>query len=493
MTYRFAPNRAALVAVFVALAIIAGACVPRNALPSPSPRASLKSGPMVPATATPGPTATPTASPTTSATTAPSESPSLPATAIVPGSVDRSSLELEATYDAGVNIAVATGVVTVAVTMSVRNTSGGPIDRIELNTIAARLGKMTLRGVSVDGNSVTATVDDQTILVPLGGLLPEGASATIRLGYRATLTRDLAGSDWLFSRAGGTIAMYRWIPWVSKAVPFDRPNHGDPFVTPTSPEVHVRVTTDVPMVLASPGPRPTLDGLTATFVVADVRDVAIVLAPDFIETVADADGVSVRAYTRPGGLNRTRVIAQVQHAIKGIGGQLGVAYPWPSITVAETTGGYGMESPAMIWIPRSTTSANLPYLIHHETAHQWFYGLVGNDQQREPFADEAAADYVARTVLGIKRASRCAEAPLDRDITRYSQACYYEVVYIQGGNVLDELRRKMGTDTFWGAMGAYLTDHRFGLAGTRTLLDALVKASPVDLGPILRARFPALY
>lgn len=442
---------------------------------------------MVPATSTLVPT--PSASPTTT----PSPSPSAPTTAIVPGSVDRSSLELEATYDASVDIAVATGVVTVAVTMSVRNASGGPIDRIELNTIAARLGKMTLHGVSVDDRPVTATVDDQTIVVPLGGLLPNGAAATVRIGYRATLTRDLAGSDWLFSRAGGTIAMYRWIPWVSKAVPFDRPNHGDPFVTPTSPEVHVRVTTDVPMVLASPGPRPTLDGLTATFVVADVRDVAIVLAPDFIETIADAGGVAVRAYTRPGGLDRTRVIAQVKHAIKGIGDQVGVTYPWPSFTVAEIAGGYGMESPAMIWIPRPTTSANLPYLVHHETAHQWFYGLVGNDQQREPFADEAAADYVARTVLGIRRASRCAVAPLDRAITRYSQSCYYEVIYIQGGNMLDELRRKMGTDTFWGAMGAYLTDHRFGLAGTRTLLDALVKATSVDLGPILRARFPALY
>ena len=487
MTHRHAPHRAALVAVFAVLAILAGACAPRNASPSPSPRSSDASGPTIPATPSPAPTPSP--SPTAEA----SPSPSVPTTSIVPGSVDRSSLDLEATYDASVDIAVATGVVTVAVTMSVRNASGGPIDRIELNTIAARLGRMTLRGVSVDDRSVTATVDDQTILVPLGGLLPDGASATVRLGYRATLTPDLAGSDWLFSRAGGTIAMYRWVPWVSRAVPFDRPNHGDPFVTPTSREVHVRVTTDVPMVLASPGPRPTLDGLTATFVVADVRDVAIVLAPDFIETVADAGGVAVRAYTRPGGLDRARVVAQAQHAINGIGDQLDVAYPWPSFTVAETAGGYGMESAAMIWIPRPTTRANIPYLVHHETAHQWFYGLVGNDQQGEPFADEAAADYVARTVLGIRRASRCAEAPLDRAITRYSAACYYEVVYIQGGNVLDQLRRRMGTATFWSAMGGYLTDHRFGLAGTRTLLDALVEASPVDLGPILRARFPALY
>src|SRR3990172_696334 len=152
-----------------------------------------------------------------------------------------------------------------------------------------------------------------------------------------------------------------------------------------------------------------------------------------------------------------------------------------------------MESPGLIWIPRGTASANLPYLVHHETAHQWFYGLVGNDQRAEPFADEAAAALLARTVLGALRGSRCERAPLDRSIAAYSMGCYYEIVYIQGGNVLDDLREAMGTDRFWTAMHDYVEAHRDGLGGTRQLLEALRAASPVDLLPTLRARFPDLY
>ena len=195
-------------------------------------------------------------SPSASAAThAPTPIPS-PASQIVAGAVDRSSLAVSATYDVDLDLAVASGSVAVATVIQVRNDSGGPIDRLELNTIAARLGDLAIIGATVDAQPVAVAIEDQTLFVPLGGILPDGAAATVRLGYAATLTADLEGSDWLFSRAGGTLALYRWIPWVSRAVPFDRPNHGDPFVTPSSPRVRVRVTTDVPMVLASPGATP---------------------------------------------------------------------------------------------------------------------------------------------------------------------------------------------------------------------------------------------
>ena len=454
----------------------------------------------------PGPTAaptTPSASPIlpTAVTTPQRGSPpgttsptieSTPGTAIIPGAVDQSSLAV-ASYEVDLDINVKTGAIAVETLIQARNDSGGPIDRLELNTIAARLGDLQLAGATVDDQAVTVTIDDQTLQVPLGGILPDGASTTVRIGYTATLREDLDGSNWLFSRAGGTLALYRWIPWVSRAVPFDRPNHGDPFVTPSSPRVTVTATTDVPMILASPSPGPVAAARDWSFEVRDVRDVAMVLAPDFEVAAGDADGIAVRAFTRPGGLDGDRLVAQAANALTEMADRLDVAYPWAAFTIVETGGGYGMESPGLIWIPAGAPSANIPYLVHHETAHQWFHGLVGNDQQAEPFADEAAADLLARTVLGALRGSRCDRAPLDRPITRYSQACYYEVVYIQGANVLDDLREAMGTDRFWTALRDYLEANRFGLAGTRQLLDALRAASPVDLLPMIRERFPSLY
>jgi hypothetical protein len=169
-------------------------------------------------------------------------------------------------------------------------------------------------------------------------------------------------------------------------------------------------------------------------------------------------------------------------------------YGYPTFDVVESAGGAGMESPGLIWIPGDTAAANLRYIVAHETAHQWFFGIVGSDQVREPFTDEAAADFVARSILGIRRGSRCPTARLDRSIYDYSARCYFETVYIQGGNLLDDARRAMGPDAFWTALRGYVEANRHQLASTATLLRALDDATPLDLaGQLFAARFPRIY
>jgi len=429
----------------------------------------------------------------------PPDGPSLePGTSeIIEGSVNKSSLKLTATYHVNAAITVASGALDVTTTIHVRNDSGGPIDRLELNTIAARLGGIRVRSTTVDGTSVSTKVNDQTLVVPLGGILPAAASTEILLEYTAQLRNDTTASDWMFSRSGGTLALYRWIPWISRAVPFDRPNQGDPFVTPTSPRVDIELLTDEPMVLAAPTTDITAVAAGAggywSFSMENVRDVSIILAPDFQVLSGKADGVPIRVYTRSGPAAGQRLLALARSAITDESARLGVPFPWPMLAVVETPGGTGLESPGLVWIPRTLTSLNRTYMVAHETAHQWFYALVGNDQQADPFADEAAADMLARTVLGTLRPSRCATTPLDRSIRAYSSRCYYEVIYVQGGLLLDTIRKDMGTTRFWAAMAAYLDANRFGLATDKTLLDALQAATSVNLKPLLRSRFPTLY
>jgi hypothetical protein len=430
-------------------------------------------------------------------TDAPALPPSARPSSIVPGTVDRASLEISASYQVHAEIAVHSGRLAVTTTIVAQNASGDSIDRLELNTTAARLGAMRLTEATVDGEPADATIHDQTILVPLGGILPDGASTTVRIGYRAQLRSEVAGSDWLFTRFGGELALYRWIPWVSADLPFDRPNHGDPFVTPSASSVSLEVETDTPMDLAAYGApvhgEPAGQGRRWAFTVANVREVSLVLAPELRITRGEAEGVAIRVLARPGSLHRQRFLALARDALHEHIGRLGVAFPWPTLTIVETKGGEGMESPGLVWIPGSKPAANRTYLIYHEIAHQWFYGLVGSNQQREPFADEAAADLLGRYAQGTVRASRCPQQRLDQAITFYSRRCYYEVIYVQGGLLLDQVRRRIGDARFWGAIRGYLEANRFGLGGTRQLLDALRAASDVDLLPLLRARFPSLY
>ena len=75
---------------------------------------------------------------------------------IVPGSVGLTSVLLSATYDASLSISWGPRTIRVDSTATIRNSSGGPIDRVELNTIAARLGAIRLQPVTVDDTAVVA-------------------------------------------------------------------------------------------------------------------------------------------------------------------------------------------------------------------------------------------------------------------------------------------------------------------------------------------------
>jgi hypothetical protein len=66
-------------------------------------------------------------------------------------------------------------------------------------------------------------------------------------------------------------------------------------------------------------------------------------------------------------------------------------YPWSTYTVIVETGGrsLGEEYPTIVFV---STDAALAAVVH-ETAHQWFYSLVGNNQARDPWLDESLAQW----------------------------------------------------------------------------------------------------
>ena len=265
------------------------------------------------------------------------------ASSIVPGHADRTTLAVVGTYAVRLGLRFDAGRIDVFSTLTVRNAASFAIDRLELETIAARLGRMALGTVSVDGRRVHPTVDDQTLVVPLGGNLPSGASTTVRIHYSATLRRTLGGSDWLFTKANGIVDLYRWIPWLSLRRPFDRPNDGDPFLTVASPYVRVTVTTDRPLIIAATGRRISAAGLVQTFEASDVRDMTITASPSYRVSTASVGGTTVRVFALPG-FPAATVLRYARTAISSMGALVG-PYPYATYTVAQSAGGDGMDRP----------------------------------------------------------------------------------------------------------------------------------------------------
>lgn len=110
--------------------------------------------------------------------------------------------------------------------------------------------------------------------------------------------------------------------------------------------------------------------------------------------------------------------------------------------------------------------------VVHEVAHQWFYNAVGNDQVKEPWLDEALAQYATyvyyRDRYGeanaisyrdswLNRWARInqAEIPIGLPSTTYTPQEYSAIVYGRGPIFIMTLADEMGPDTF----GDFLQDY----------------------------------
>jgi aminopeptidase N len=403
------------------------------------------------------------------------------------------SYRLEAEYRARLHLDWGTRRVRLATDITVRNTSLEPVDRLELNSVAARLGSLEGLRTRVDDQPVRAKVIGQTIRVPLDPPLAVGATAALRLAFRARLRTDTAGRAYFFTQVGGVAQLYRVIPWLSRAIPFGRQGHGEPFLTTTSPRAEITLSSDRRLVWAATGERIRRSRGRSTFAARDVRDMVIIASPDYrtVRGVSRDGQTAILAHVRSA--DGRRWVSLARDELARYGKLTGVPYPYPTFRIAESAAGLPMEAPGLIWIPGSRRAADHAFLISHETAHQWWYGIVGNDQSTDAFADEAMADHFSRKAHLSIRGSRCRRDRLDRDIRDYSSACYYEVIYVQGAAFLESLRRDFGDDKFKRAVRNYTQANRFGLGSNVRLLEAFRTEMGDAVLPRFHARFPSLY
>jgi len=168
---------------------------------------------------------------------------------------------------------------------------------------------------------------------------------------------------------------------------------------------------------------------------------------------------------------------------------LGIEYPGiTSIVVDEFVDGvdlYGMPSEQML---EST--------LAHETGHMWFYNTVGNDQQNQPWVDEALVQYMTYIYYLDRygdgdgyveswkyRWSRVenADIPIGMPSDEYHGAEYGAIVYGRGPLFFLELEKKYGLDTIMSAIQKYYQDHLWKNGSTEDIRAALEDACDCDL------------
>jgi aminopeptidase N len=119
----------------------------------------------------------------------------------------------------------------------------------------------------------------------------------------------------------------------------------------------------------------------------------------------------------------------------------------------------------------------------HEIGHQWFYGLVGDDQGRDPWLDEGLATYAEGRFEGTLESFRTRAIPagargqLGRPMSYWepNHSLYNVGVYIQGAKALASLGDPNFVDC---ALRLYVARNAYRIARPPDLLAALAAVFP---------------
>jgi hypothetical protein len=152
-------------------------------------------------------------------------------------------------------------------------------------------------------------------------------------------------------------------------------------------------------------------------------------------------------------------------------------------SVVARGAGLGMEYPELVLSPAR------PLVLRHEVAHQWWHGIVGNDEYAEPWLDESFATYAGVRLTG---GIRGCTPPRGRPRLTASMKVFerraradYRVIYAGGACALTTLEQELGRARFDRMLRGYVEEHRDGIVTTADF-EAAVRAAAPKANALLR-------
>lgn len=442
-------------------------------------------------------------------------------------------------YDIELNLDVDAARADVHQVVTYRNQTGDAFSSLVFDVTPAYYEAFALQVASVGEQKVSPTLNGTVLEVPLPVALVPGATATVTLDFVLTIPKP---GNLRFGYSQRVFALGNWYPVLAVyrqgpltyggklTAGWDRHQHntpsqaangvepGDPFFTEAA-DYRVNLTLSRPLKVAHTGE--SLPGSTDTslrLAATGVRDFALALSDRYESATAQVGGTTITAYYLPehraGGkqyLESARGL--MAWANKSIG-----VYPYASYFVAETSSDLpdwvGQEYPGVVFISSQSTAGSvglgsyLDYLVIHETVHQWFYALVGDDQLYEPWVDEALTTHLSYRYyeavdanLGLatlqnlanrrrQEAAMYPDRPVNTGIYDYEdEGHYFAIVYRKGALFLEEARQLMGDAAYLAALSGYYQRFSGSIASGRDLLAALAANAGPTFRPLVARYF----
>lgn len=243
---------------------------------------------------------------------------------------------------------------------------------------------------------------------------------------------------------------------------------------------------------------------TFTFYAQNVRDFAFVCSKDY-QIISKRQGKTDIFYYYYNDKNPQESLKLGIDSINTFSELFG-EYPYDSFTLAQVdfVAG-GMEYPNLVYLSSRLSGDIYEKVIIHETAHQWWYGLVGSNQIAQPYLDEGLTElsvalfykknniekynsFVLDAITSYKKYSDIynkvlGETPLlNKQCTEYKKnSDYYYNAYVKAFLMFHSLYEIIGEDSFLLSLKEYKKSYSYKNAEIADFVSILDKNSSLDI------------
>jgi hypothetical protein len=242
---------------------------------------------------------------------------------------------------------------------------------------------------------------------------------------------------------------------------------------------------------------------------APARNFAWTVSDQYLEQETQAGAVLVKAYSFPFHPQADAPALEETAKAVTIFSDLFEPYPHQALSVVEADFLDGMEYDGLIFLSHAfydyytgDPQSNLTIIAAHEVAHQWWYGLVGNDQALEPWLDEALStisevfyyEQVYPDLTGWWWENRIYFHDPQGwvDSTIYEAEGFYpyrDAVYLRGALFLGEVRDLLGVEVFQDFLRDYLSTYRYRQVRGDDFFNLLSEYTSADISTLASKYF----
>ncbi|MBI5842574.1 MAG: hypothetical protein HZB19_20995 [Chloroflexi bacterium] len=380
--------------------------------------------------------------------------------------------------------------ITVDETITYPNQTGQPLDSLVF-AAAPNLWQncFELRALAVEGIPITDyTLDGHRLTAPLPAPLQPASVSTVTLSYNLSLPyMDQINSlrARIFGYSEMQMNLTNWYPFI---VPFANGewilrepwSHGEYLVYPIADfEVNLKLANPetAPIVASSGFPEP--NGESTRYTLTAGRAFTLSASREFQVSNTKVGDVKISSYyfpiyERAGQAAMTASADALQVYSQKFG-----PYPHKSLSIIIADFKDSMEFSAFYFHSRSfydqyngTSQNYLTFVAAHETAHQWWFDQVANDQALEPWLDESLTTYSEAIFYETLYPDLVPwwwsyridyfEPKGKINIPVYdgqNDDTYKHTVYFNGAHFLQDLRGRIGDEAFFAFIRDYYTWH----------------------------------